>query len=121
MKKKTVAEFDDVAIDFDGMELRRRGHIVPATVLEFRLLKFFLNNPEQAVSREQLMHAVWPARERKSARTVDNSILHLRRKLEENPNSPTHFQTVRGIGYKFVVKLRKGTRSNNIGENRYRY
>src|ERR1700752_4739474 len=99
------------------MELRRRGHIVPATVLEFRLLKFFLNNPEQAFSREQLMHAVWPARERKSARTVDNSILHLRRKLEENPNSPTHFQTVRGIGYKFVVSsVNSGTpNSGNSG------
>ena len=112
MEKKAVTEFDNIVIDFDRMELRRNGCIVPATALEFRLLKFFLENPEHAFSREELICAVWPLRERRSGRTVDNSILHLRRKLEQHPNCPTHFQTVRRIGYKFVpaVQGRLGTR-----------
>jgi DNA-binding winged helix-turn-helix (wHTH) protein len=44
------------------MQLRRRGQVVAATVLEFRLLKFFLDNPEHVFSREELIDAVWPAR-----------------------------------------------------------
>jgi two-component system, OmpR family, KDP operon response regulator KdpE len=116
MEKRIVAEFDDVAVDFDRMELRRSGQIVPATVLEFRLLRFFLDNPECVFSREELIKTVWPLRERKNARTVDNSISHLRRKLETNPSRPTHFQTVRRVGYKFVslVKFRKGTPSTPV-------
>jgi DNA-binding response OmpR family regulator len=105
MGNKGAAVFGNVVVDFDRMELRRAGRIVPATSLEFRLLKFFVDNPEYVFSREELIRAVWPERKRVNGRTVDNYISHLRQKLEENPSSPVYFQTVYGTGYKFVPRV----------------
>jgi DNA-binding response OmpR family regulator len=102
MDKKGVAVFDKVVIDFDRMELRRSGKLVPATALEFKILQFFVENPGYVFSREELIETVWPRRGRVNARTVDNYILHLRQKLEDNPAHPAYFQTVHGVGYRFV-------------------
>jgi DNA-binding response OmpR family regulator len=102
MERKGVAQFGEIVIDFDRMELRRSGHVIPATCLEFKLLRFFVNNPQFVFSREDLIQAVWPERRRVTWRSVDNSILHLRKKLERNPARPVYFQTVHRAGYKFV-------------------
>jgi|ERR1700687_630498 len=102
MERKEVAQFGEIVIDFDRMELRRSGQVIPATCLEFKLLRFFVNNPQFVFSREELIRAVWPERRRTTWRTVDNSISHLRQKLEQNPARPVYFQTVHRAGYKFV-------------------
>ncbi|HEX3105186.1 MAG TPA: response regulator transcription factor [Terriglobales bacterium] len=102
MDRKGVAIFGEMTVDFDRMEMRRSGRIIPATALEFRILKFFVDNPHCVLSREELMQAAWPERERVNGRTVDNFVGHLRRKIEEDPDYPAYLQTVRGIGYKFV-------------------
>jgi len=52
-------------------------------------------------TREELLGAVWPERKRVNGRTVDNSIAHLRQKIEEDPSRPVYFLTVHGVGYKF--------------------
>ena len=46
MKREGAIAFGEIAVDFDRMELRRSGRLIPASVLEFRLLKFFVDNPE---------------------------------------------------------------------------
>jgi DNA-binding response OmpR family regulator len=92
----------DVAIDFDRMELYCGDHLIPATSLEFRLLKFFIDNPKRVFTREELIEAVWAKRKRATLRTVDNFIRQLRLKFEKDPTSPIFFQTIRGSGYKFV-------------------
>jgi two-component system alkaline phosphatase synthesis response regulator PhoP len=102
MEKKGVVQFGEIVIDFDGMELRRSGHVIPATYLEFKLLRFFVDNPQFVFSREELIRAVWPKRRRRTRRGVDNSISNLRKKLERNPAQPVYFQTVHRAGYKFV-------------------
>jgi DNA-binding response OmpR family regulator len=102
MERKGVARFGEIVIDFDRMELRRSGQVIPATCLEFKLLRFFVRNPQFVFSREELIRAVWPERRRVSGRGVDNSILHLRKKLERNPARPVYFQTVHHAGYRFV-------------------
>src|SRR5215467_10522321 len=102
MDRKGVALFGEIAIDFDRMEIRRSGQIMRATALEFRILKFFVNHPHCVFSREELLDAVWPQRERANARTVDNFVVQLRRKLEEDAAHPTYLQTVHGAGYRFV-------------------
>ena len=76
MERKGVAIFGEVVIDFDRMEIRRSGRIVPSTALEFRILKFFVDNPHCVFSRAELMQAVWPERERVNGRTVDNFVGH---------------------------------------------
>jgi DNA-binding response OmpR family regulator len=102
MKPKGVAIFAQITVDFDRMEIRDSGRIIPATAQEFRLLKFWIDNPEYVFTRDELLSAVWPVRERVNGRTVDNYIAHLRKKIEKDPSAPVYLRTVRGVGYKFV-------------------
>ena len=89
-------------VDFAKMELTRDGKPLPATAQEFKLLKFFATHPRRVFSRAELLNEVWGYRNYPSTRTVDNHIWKLRLKLEDDPASPAHFQTVHGAGYKFV-------------------
>ncbi|SRR6266567_4736859 len=102
MDPKGVAIFGQITIDFDRMEILHSGRIISITAQEFRLLKFFVDNPQYVFTRDELLGAAWPERKRVNGRTVDNSIAHLRQKIEEDPSRPVYFQTVHGVGYKFV-------------------
>jgi DNA-binding response OmpR family regulator len=94
--------FDDVAVDFAKMELTRKGEAMALTPQEFKVLKYFVGNPERVISRDELLNEVWGYNCYPSTRTVDNHIMKLRQKLEDDPLNPTHFKTVHGAGYKFV-------------------
>jgi len=54
------------------------------------------------ISRDELLNAVWGYENYPNTRTVDNHILRLRRKLEQEPSEPRHFITVHRTGYKFM-------------------
>jgi DNA-binding response OmpR family regulator len=95
-------KFDDVFVDFTKMELKRAGQVVALTPQEFKIIKYFAQNIERVVSRDQLLNEVWGYNCYPSTRTVDNHILKLRQKLEKDPANPVHFLTVHGVGYKFV-------------------
>ncbi len=94
--------FDDISIDFAKMELNRNGKSVTLTPREFKALKYFIQNPERVITRDELLNEVWGYECYPSTRTVDNHILQLRQKLEKEPINPVHFRTVHGVGYKFV-------------------
>jgi DNA-binding response OmpR family regulator len=96
--------FGQVEVDLKSRRVRVRGAPVDLTTREFDLLRHFLLHPEMALSREQLMQAVWGIDYYGTARTVDNFIVRLRDKLEEDPTEPRHFETVRGIGYRFNAR-----------------
>ncbi|MGA9389306.1 MAG: response regulator transcription factor [Candidatus Sulfotelmatobacter sp.] len=97
-----LVSFDDVSINFRKMEVQRDGKIVIMTAQEFKALKFFVENADRVISRDELLNDVWGYQNYPSTRTVDNHILKLRQKLERDPASPVHFRTVHGVGYKFV-------------------
>jgi two-component system, OmpR family, alkaline phosphatase synthesis response regulator PhoP len=75
---------------------------VALTAQEFKVLKFFTQNPERVISREELLNEVWGYTNYPSTRTVDNHVLKLRQKLEKEAAAPRFFQTVHTVGYKFV-------------------
>ncbi|CAM4196248.1 MAG: response regulator transcription factor [Paenibacillus macerans] len=80
----------------------KNGAEVPLSSKEALLMKFFMENPNQVFSKEQLYQNVW-----KETVIDDNTIMvyirHLRMKIEDNPEKPKHIQTVWGIGYRFAV------------------
>src|SRR5579859_2106549 len=87
-EKKLPAEgysFGDISIDFAKMEVIRDGKSVTLTPHEFKTLKYFTENPERVLSRDELLNQVWGYECYPSTRTVDNHILRLRQKLEKNP------------------------------------
>jgi DNA-binding response OmpR family regulator len=95
--------FDDVSVDFAKMELVRAGERVSLTALEFKVLKFMIQNPGRVISRSELLNEVWGYQNYPTTRTVDNHILRLRQKIEKDPANPVHFQTVHSVGYRFVL------------------
>jgi DNA-binding response OmpR family regulator len=94
--------FGECEIDFAKMTARRAGKPVAVTTLEFKLLKYFVDNSERVLSRTELLDEVWGYSCYPTTRTVDSLILKLRQKLEPNPAKPRHLHTVYGAGYKFV-------------------
>jgi len=82
--------------------LLRDGRKVELTILENRILLYFLKNKNKVINREELMMEVWGYNADVNTRTLDMHIVRLRKKIEANADSPQYLQTVRGIGYKFV-------------------
>lgn len=70
---------------------------------EFDLLVFLARNHGAALSRNVLLERVWGYNVPIDTRTVDVHVRWLREKLEQDPSNPVHLQTVRGLGYRFVV------------------
>jgi DNA-binding response OmpR family regulator len=97
-----VVVFGDVIVNFSALEVLRKGRPVVLTALEFKTLKYFIQNARRAISRDELLNEVWGYENYPCTRTVDNHILKLRQKLEQDPSRPVHFRTVRGAGYKFL-------------------
>ncbi len=96
------ASFGEVRVDFEKMHVTRKGTSVTMTAQEFKVLRYFLEHPERVVSREELLNHAWGYTNYPSTRTVDNHVLKLRQKLEDDPEEPRHFKTVHNVGYKFV-------------------
>lgn len=74
------------------------------TSLEFRLLKYLIQNSEKLIEREEIISAVWKDAKSTAGVTdqaIDQLVFRLRKKIEENPNNPTHIQTIKGRGIKF--------------------
>ena len=94
--------FGACEIDFAKMRVRRAGKPITLTAHEFKLLKYFVENAERVLGREELLNEVWGYNSYPTTRTVDNQILKLRQKLEPNAAAPHHLQTVYGAGYRFV-------------------
>jgi DNA-binding winged helix-turn-helix (wHTH) protein len=100
--KESFVRFGNVTIDLLSMEVRRSDRPVNLTSMEFKVLKFFVSNPNRVISRDDFLDQVWGYENYPCTRTVDNHILRLRQKLEVELANPVHFRTVHGIGYKFT-------------------
>ena len=82
--------------------LIRDGRKIELTILENRILLYFLKNKNKVINRDELMMEVWGYNADVNTRTLDMHIVRLRKKIESNPDYPQYLQTVRGVGYKFV-------------------
>jgi DNA-binding winged helix-turn-helix (wHTH) protein len=102
LEQNKIVRFGRVSMDLLSMEVRRSERLVSLTAMEFKVLKFFVSNPNRVISRNQLLNEVWGYDDYPCTRTVDNHVLKLRQKLEPEPADPVHFRTVHGIGYKFI-------------------
>jgi DNA-binding response OmpR family regulator len=97
-----IYRFSDVEVNTRSHEVRRGGKAVELSAKEFALLAYFIAHPAETLSRDQLLDAVWGYEHYPSTRTVDTHIVHLRQKLEKNPEEPRFILTIHGTGYKFV-------------------
>lgn len=98
----TRFEFGNVQVDFDRGEVIKDGSRVSLAGKELQLLRYLIDHRGEVVSREDLLKDVWEYQSAVSSRTIDVHVSLLRQKLEENPQIPRHFHTVRGVGYRFA-------------------
>ena len=98
----TESVFDGIVVDFGKMEATRNGTPVALTAHEFKTLQFFVQNPDRLITRAELLKKVCGYADDCTSRSIDNHIMKLRQKLENDPSIPTHFRTVHGLGYRFA-------------------
>lgn len=99
---RKVAHFGDTEIDFERRVVVRKGEELKFTPAEYNLLCFFLHHPDRPLTRDMILNSVWGYEFFPNTRTVDAHVVKLRQKLEPDPNTPHHFLTVHGVGYRFV-------------------
>ena len=104
---QNVFAFNGKRLDFATLELHLKNQTIQLTVMEAELLRHLIRNEGKAVSRKSILEDVWGLREDTDTRAIDNFIVRLRRYIEDVPAKPKHLLTVRGVGYKFVVKQAK--------------
>jgi DNA-binding response OmpR family regulator len=96
-----VYRFGNVEVDAVRCEVRRGGRVVETTATEFKLLSAFIRHRGRMLSRDQLLDEVWGPGTRLSDRVVDNHVVALRRKIEQDAGRPQALVSVRGLGYRF--------------------
>lgn len=99
-----LIEAGSLAVDLRSNRVTCGGKLVELSPTEFRLLQFFVSNPERVFSRGQLLDGVWGTDSYIEERTVDVHIRRLR-KLFEPCRCDAYIQTVRGVGYRFSTRL----------------
>ncbi len=94
--------FGQVTLDPVSRTVAKAGREVPLSAKEFDLLHLLAATPDKPFTRETILEKVWGWGFEGTARTVNNFILTLRQKLEDDPAHPRHIVTVRQVGYKLV-------------------
>jgi DNA-binding response OmpR family regulator len=97
-----IISFSDVEVDLERHAVRRKGEEIKLTRAEFKLLAFFLQNPDRPLTRDVLLNSVWGYEAFPNTRTVDAHVVRLRQKLEPDSETPRHFVTMHGVGYRFI-------------------
>jgi DNA-binding response OmpR family regulator len=93
----------DKSVNFDSLELCVREQIFRLTLMETNLLRYMIEHEGKPIPRKTMLQKVWSLQEDTDTRPIDNFIVRLRRYIEDDPKSPRHLITVRGVGYQFVA------------------
>lgn len=94
--------FGNIRLDFIKLQAYVRDNEVSLSPKEFSILEYLIIHEGEAIHRHDLLNKVWGYEAMPTTRTVDNFIMDLRKKLEEDPSKPKHFLSVRGVGYRFI-------------------
>jgi DNA-binding response OmpR family regulator len=94
--------FGNVYLNFKNQEATKNDKPIDLSAMEFRVLIYFIQHEGEVIDRDNLLNDVWGYENYPSTRTVDNFILSLRKKIEDDHKSPKHILTKHGAGYKFV-------------------
>jgi len=94
----------DVEIDFVHFKIKQKGKESDLTSLEAKILKYFIAHRGEVITRNALLDKIWGYEKYPTTRTIDNHILKLRKKVEDDPAHPKYILSVYGEGYRFMGK-----------------
>lgn len=96
-------EIGKVSVDLVSGRARRGRKETHLGYYEVEILKMLLKGTGEVVDRRDILREIWGLENEPFNRSVDNHIVSLRRKIEDDPSRPRHLLTVHGIGYKLVL------------------
>jgi two-component system response regulator RegX3 len=100
VEEDDVVTFGDLRIDFTRRSVARRGQEIELSRKEFDLLGLFAQRLGQVVTREVCLDTLWWGLELSDTRTLDTHVKRLRQKIEDDPATPRHLITIRGVGFR---------------------
>lgn len=109
--QKSISEFDDskliqignLSVNFEAYNAFLNNKPVKLSIKEFEILHCLWKRKNGTVTRDTLLDEVWGYDYQPTPRTIDNFVLKLRQKIEDNPNKPEYILTIHGIGYKLII------------------
>ena len=100
---QTIYSIGDVVVDFNSFELKNKtGNQIELTQKQIKLLKLFVEKPNEVISRQEILEKIWGFDVYPSSRTIDNFILTFRKIFEKDLPPSTFFKSIRGVGYKYT-------------------
>jgi two-component system, OmpR family, alkaline phosphatase synthesis response regulator PhoP len=106
-------QFEGKTIDFTIPEIRVGARVIPLTLMEADLLHHLVQHLGKTVSRKSILEEVWGLHEDTDTRAIDNFVVRLRKYIEDVPSKPKYLLTVRGIGYRFVTKMKQTSKKGH--------
>lgn len=94
---------DEFELNLRNRTLAKNGELIELTQVEFQIIEHFFKNPNDALSRTEILKTVWGANYFGDEKIVDVNIRRLRMKIETNPSNPTRLVTIWGLGYKWIT------------------
>jgi DNA-binding response OmpR family regulator len=100
-EEQDVYEFGGLRLDLSARRLTRKNREIELSPKEFNLLEYFVKKPGRALTRDEILNAVWGYDCVVTSRSIDRFVTTLRNKIEPDPARPIFIHTIRQIGYRF--------------------
>ena len=110
-------DFGNVSVNFETHEATVANKAVRMTPKELKLLKYFAENRDRVISRNELLNEVWELPGNIQTRAVDQFIARLRKIIEPDTTTPVHLLTVRDAGYRFIQNPVSEGKNSPAGEH----
>jgi DNA-binding response OmpR family regulator len=104
-ENEQVLKIGPFIFDFKGYTVKKDGKDIDFSSRELQLLQYFSQKKGEVILREELLENIWgyTPDNMPTTRTIDNHLVKLRQKIEEDPSNPQFLKSIRGIGYKLDV------------------
>lgn len=97
-----IVEFKNLYIDFAARTVKKNNYLVKLTATEYNLLSLFIKNEGSVLTHHFILKEIWGVGYQSDTQYLRVFVGTLRKKIEDNPNQPTHIITESGVGYRFV-------------------
>lgn len=100
-KSTNILKYEEFELDSYSKKFTKSGKVLDLTPTELSIVKIFLENPDKAFTREELMQIAWGDENKADTKIIDVNIRRIRAKIEDNPANPKYLHTVWGVGYRW--------------------
>ena len=94
-----MLQVGDLTLDPKTHEVKRGEESIDLSPQEYKLLHYFMTNPNQVLTREMIIARIWESSPEIETRVVDVYVGYLRKKIDKDDNKPKLIHSVRGFGY----------------------